>query len=102
MHQVLEALPPGRWTTYGDLAAVVGTGAQALGQHISICTECPNTHRVLGAEGRSRPNYRWSDPTDTRSQQDALEEEGVAFRGGVTETGRRLSPAHLNQLMVEC
>jgi hypothetical protein len=69
LHHVLEQLPQGRWTTYGDLAAVVGTGAQALGQHMTACTERANAHRILGVEGRSRPNFRWGiPPTRARSK----------------------------------
>jgi len=85
LHRILGLLPEGRWTTYGDLAKLIGTGAQALGQHISSCLECPNAHRVLGRDGRPRPTFRWSDPNDTRSQQDALEAEGIEFTNGIAD-----------------
>lgn len=83
LHAVLAALPRDGWTTYGDLAEVVGTAAQPLGQHLSRCDECPNAWRVLGGDGRPRPNFKWSDPTDTRTQEQALAGEGITFTAGV-------------------
>jgi alkylated DNA nucleotide flippase Atl1 len=99
LHEVLRAIPEGKWTTYGDLAAVVGTAAQPLGQHVATCTLCPNAHRVLGADGRPRPNFAWTDPTDTRTQQEALEAEGVPFVDGVADPAGRLSADELEALL---
>jgi len=98
LHDVMSALPAGRWTTYGDLAAVIGTAAQPLGQHLTTCTSCTNAHRVLGADGRPRPTFRWSDPTDHRTQQGALENEGVNFSEGAAHPASRLGPADLEHL----
>lgn len=79
LHAVMAANPPGRWSTYGDLAALIGTATLPLGGHIANCTECLNAQRVLGSEGRVRPNFAWTDPTDTRSPQQMLESEGLTF-----------------------
>lgn len=98
LHAVLAALPSGRWTTYGDLAEVVGTAAQPLGGHVARCAACPNAWRVLGGDGRPRPNFQWSEPADTRTQEGALAAEGVTFTDGVAGRGRRLGPAELNGL----
>lgn len=97
-HDVLAALPRGRWTTYGDVAALVGTGAQAFGQHVTTCPRCENAHRVLGKGGRPRPNFRWDDPDDDRSQQEALEEEGVSFTDGCADPSRQLHSEDLRRL----
>ncbi|WP_243761117.1 MGMT family protein [Streptomyces sp. YIM 98790] len=35
VHQVLATLPHGTWTSYGDLAAFIGSGAQAVGSHLA-------------------------------------------------------------------
>ncbi len=99
LHAVLAALPSGRWTTYGHLAQVVGTAAQPLGQHIARCDECPNAWRVLGGDGRPRPNFKWSDSTDRRTQEEALAAEGVTFTTGVADPVKRLGPAELNRLI---
>lgn len=98
---LLAALPSGRWTTYGDLAEVVGTAAQPLGQHLSRCEECPNAWRVLGGDGRPRPNFKWSDRTDTGTQEEALAAERVTFMNGVADSAKRVGPAELNRLLGE-
>jgi alkylated DNA nucleotide flippase Atl1 len=91
LHQVLALIPAGRWTTYGELAGLVGTAAQPLGQHIQHCSVCPNVQRVLGADGRPRPGVAWADPNETRSQQDWLEAEGVRFFNGAADPSRHLN-----------
>lgn len=98
LHELLAALPSGRWTTYGDLAVVVGTAPQPVGNHVAACEDCTNAWRVLGHDGRPRPNFAWSDPTDTRSQEDALADEGVSFTNGAADPARKLSPTELNAL----
>jgi alkylated DNA nucleotide flippase Atl1 len=99
LHAVLARLPVGRWTTYGDLADVVGTAAQPLGGHLTRCDACQNAWRVLGSDGRPRPNFEWSDPSDTRSQQAALAAEGVSFARGSADPDRRLGRADLESLI---
>jgi alkylated DNA nucleotide flippase Atl1 len=98
LHRVMSALPPGRWTTYGDLADLVGTAAQPLGLHIARCRHCANAHRVLGADGRVRPNFAWDDPTDERKPEDLLREEGVPVRDGAADSAKRLSSDELASL----
>jgi alkylated DNA nucleotide flippase Atl1 len=90
LHQALAAIPPGHWTTYGELAGLVGTAAQPLGQHIQHCPTCPNVQRVLGADGKPRPGLAWVDPNETRSQQEWLEAEGVRFSNGAADPSRHL------------
>jgi alkylated DNA nucleotide flippase Atl1/uncharacterized protein YciI len=99
LHQVLEAIPVGRWTTYGELAALIGTAAQPLGQHIQHCPACPNVHRVLGADGKPRPGLAWVDPNETRGQQEWLQAEGVRFSNGAAEPGRHLDVEALAALV---
>jgi alkylated DNA nucleotide flippase Atl1 len=99
LHDLMAALPPGRWTTYGDIAILVGTAAQPLGQHIANCGDCPNAQRVLGADGRPRPNFAWSDPADVRTQREALEEEGLSFAGDAAPIDRRLTSTELAALV---
>ena len=99
LHVVLSALPPGSWTAYGDLASVVGTAPQPLGQHITTCTSCENAHRVLGADGKPRAGFRWSDSTDIRTQQEALESEGIDFAASQADIAKRLQPKDLEALL---
>lgn len=98
LHAAMEAVPSGRWTTYGDLAALVGTAAQPVGTHIAGCPDCPNAHRVIGADGRVRPGFAWSDPDDQRRPEDILRAEGVEVVDGVAARAQRLSVAELETL----
>jgi alkylated DNA nucleotide flippase Atl1 len=99
LHRAMAAIPTGRWTTYGELAGLVGTAAQPLGQHIQHCRACPNVQRVLGADGRPRPGVSWSDPNETRSQQELLEAEGVRFSNGAADPSRHLNSEALTALI---
>jgi alkylated DNA nucleotide flippase Atl1 len=98
LHQVMAVIPAGRWTTYGELAGLVGTAAQPLGQHIQHCPACPNAQRVLGAGGKPRPGVSWSDANERRSQQDWLETEGVGFINGAADPSRYLDAEALAAL----
>jgi len=98
LHVVLAAVPPGRWTTYGDLAELIGTAPQPTGQHIAGCEECENAWRVLGNNGRSRPSFAWSNPLDHRTQEEALTAEGVQFADGVADASQRLNADELADL----
>lgn len=98
LHDVLARVPAGRWTTYGDLAAVVGTAPQPLGGHIMRCPDCPNAQRVLGSDGRPRSGFAWSDPRDQRTQEEALSQDGVQFTNGVADTAQRLRAEQLRSL----
>lgn len=96
LHQLLEALQPGEWTTYGDLAAAIGSHPIAVGQHLSRCDECPHAYRVLGADGRPRANFSWTDPSETRTCRQVLEAEGVTFSSaGAADQARRVGADQL-------
>jgi alkylated DNA nucleotide flippase Atl1 len=98
LHNAMTAIPAGRWTTYGDLANLVGTAPQPLGNHIAGCPECLNAHRVLGADGRVRPNFAWSEPGEHRRPEDLLQDEGVHIGNGMADPAKRLTAAELEAL----
>jgi len=98
LHRAMGAIPAGRWTTYGELAKVVGTAAQPLGQHIAGCPDCPNAQRVLGADGRVRPNFAWSDPDEHRTPEEVLRSEGVLLQAGYAADSQRLNATDLQAL----
>ncbi|WP_394217160.1 hypothetical protein [Brachybacterium vulturis] len=101
LHTILNAMPAGRWTTYGALADVVGTAAQPLGGHVTSCPDCVNAFRVLDSSGRTRAGFRWTDETDQRTQQQALEADGVTFLGDRADVVQRLSADELSALAGE-
>ena len=75
--RALAEIPAGAWTTYGDLAALIGTHPIAAGQRLASYP-MPNAHRVLQADGRISANFRWPDGR-TDSPRALLESEGVVF-----------------------
>lgn len=78
MNRALAELPAGSWTTYGDLAALIGSHPVPVGQRLATA-ETPNAHRVLQAEGTISPSFAWLDPSRTDSPRAVLEAEGVEF-----------------------
>ncbi|WP_169946304.1 MGMT family protein [Microbispora sp. H11081] len=75
----LERLEPGRWTTYGDLAALVGMSAQSVGGFMAESSDQGGAHRVLQSGGRVSRQFRWADPERTDDPREVLEKEGLAF-----------------------
>jgi len=100
LHAALAAIPDGRWTTYGDLAALAGTAAQAVGNHIVANPSLPKAYRVLTSDGRVSDGFRWSDPSDTRDPIEVLSAEGVEFDdSGRALPGGRLTADDLHSLL---
>jgi len=81
LHAALEVIEPGEWTTYGDLAEVIGSEARPVGQHVTSCPDCPHAYRVLTAGGAVAKQFRWSDEDEGRAPREVLEAEGVRFEG---------------------
>ena len=90
LHEILERIPAGRWTSYIELADAFGTSAPALGVHMASCTQCTNAHRVLTWEGKLSPQFRWADPTDMRDPIELLRSEGIAITDGKADPDRIL------------
>jgi hypothetical protein len=50
---------------------------------------------VLGAGGKPRPNFGWTDPADTRTQAEVLQAEGVDMSSGAAKPAQRMSADEL-------
>jgi methylated-DNA-[protein]-cysteine S-methyltransferase len=78
-------VPPGRVTTYGDLAKLLGTSPRVVGRLLSLNDEAPVVpcHRVVGRDG-SLVGY--SGPGGVEFKKMLLKLEGVEFdrRGRVS------------------
>lgn len=95
VHQAILAIPAGHWTSYGDLAALVGTHPVPLGQHVAS-VQIAGAHRVLQSGGRVSPAFRWTDPRDERDPRTVLEAEGLRFsESGVADEAARLTTTDL-------
>lgn len=101
LHSLLELMPDGRWTTYANLADVVGTAAQPLGTHISRCSQCVNAHRVLTSSGAVADRFAWTDGDERRTPEELLRSEGVHVEGGHADQSKRLEVDDLRSLLPE-
>jgi len=100
-HAILAAIPSGKWTSYNQLAEAVGTVAQALGNHMASCGECPNPHRVLTWDGRVAESFRWSSSDEKRHPSEILTNEGIRFNDKYADKTQQLSRDDLLSLVGE-
>lgn len=100
LRRLMEALPSGRWTSYGDLAAVVGTHANPLGQYVAA-NPVPNPWRVLQVSGAVSPGFTWRTdlPVADRDPLELLREEGVPIENHRAAQSHRLLPDDLRPLL---
>jgi len=82
VREVVAAIPKGKVTTYGQVAALAGKpgAARAVGMIMSQNkdTKAVPCHRVVGSNG-ALTGYAYGDGTSTKKQM--LEKEGVKFKG---------------------
>lgn len=98
LHVLLEAIPEGRWTSYGSLADAIGPAAQPLGQHLTKCRQCVNPHRILNRDGTVAANFAGHAPNQ-RTPMDLLRSKGVSFDGDVADGERELTTEELVALI---
>lgn len=86
----LAAMPAGTWTSYSDLAELVGSHQVPVGQHLARTKGLMHAYRVLNSDGSISPNFRWLEPEDTRDVREVLRQEGLRFddRGRADSTQR--------------
>ncbi|NEC14770.1 DUF262 domain-containing protein [Streptomyces sp. SID8014] len=100
LRDILSAVPAGTWTSYGDLAAAIGTSAVAVGNHLAARTGLHCPYRVLTAGGRIAGGFRWGDDRYSGDPVTILEAEGVPFDGnGRASRAHRLTAADLAVLV---
>jgi alkylated DNA nucleotide flippase Atl1 len=97
----IEAIPVGRWTTYGDLAELGGTAAQPVGNFIVGMAAGTSGYRVLSSDGTVSDYFRWADPTETRAVEDVLAAEGIEFEAGRARPAQRITSEELASLIDE-
>ncbi|MFC7380630.1 GmrSD restriction endonuclease domain-containing protein [Sphaerisporangium rhizosphaerae] len=99
LHSALAALPAGTWTTYGDLAELIGSHAVPVGVHLSA-SEVLNAHRVLTANGQVSKGFHWADENDDRDVHEVLSAEGIRLdEAGRADPAQRISARELAELL---
>ncbi|MBO3735466.1 MGMT family protein [Glycomyces niveus] len=98
---VLERMPDGTWTTYGDLARLTGHHQREIGGHIARAHDLKNAWRVLLAEGKVSPNFDWPGE-DLGDPHALLRKEGVRFSPSlVADRTQRLHVEDLRKLLTQ-
>ncbi|MQM24842.1 MGMT family protein [Glycomyces albidus] len=99
--RVVEALPDGTWTSYGDLAELIGTGPRQVGAYMRD-GDVTRAYRVLTAGGTVSEGFRWSDGRSGRDVPDLLREDGVRVNTkGRADQAQRMSVYDLKLLAAE-
>ncbi|MEU9832019.1 DUF262 domain-containing protein [Streptosporangium sp. NPDC048047] len=99
LHEALAALPAGSWTTYGDLAELIGSHAVPVGVHLSK-SRVLNAHRVLTVSGQVSKGFRWADDDDDRDVHDVLRAEGVKLdEANRADLAQRMTARELAELL---
>lgn len=100
LRAALLVMPAGTWTTYGDVASLIGTHAVPVGQHLATKVGLHGAYRVLTADGRVSAGFRWPDGEDSGDAQSRLEAEGVPFdEAGRARRSHRLTMSDLAALL---
>jgi alkylated DNA nucleotide flippase Atl1 len=98
MDKALAEMPAGSWTTYGDVAALIGSHPVPVGVRLAN-HPVPNAHRVLQADGMVSPSFRWPVPGREDDPRDLLRAEGVTFDDhGRADPAQRLLVEDLAQI----
>ena len=100
-HRTAALVQPGEWTTYGDIAQVIGSHPRGLGAHIRNCSSEAPEWRILNKRGESQPGFTWTTRDFKGSQLDVLTDEGVAVIDEIRADPRaRVDVAELQQRLL--
>ncbi|MCG3039785.1 DUF262 domain-containing protein [Streptomyces sp. S1A] len=100
LRAALLAMPSGTWTTYGDVAALIGTHAVPVGQYLASKPGVHGAYRVLTADGRVSSKIPSPGGQHSEDPRTLLEAEGVTFdEAKRARRSHRLTTADLAALL---
>ncbi|MGW3625998.1 GmrSD restriction endonuclease domain-containing protein [Streptomyces sp. NPDC000880] len=100
LRAALVAMPSGTWTTYGDVAELIGSHPVPVGSYLASNAFVIGAYRVLTADGKVSAAFRWPDGSDRQPPQELLQGEGVRFDpSGRAHRSQRLTAAELATLL---
>lgn len=98
LQQACALIPPGAWTTYGDLAELIGSHPVPVGVHLAS-NPVLNAWRVLTSDGGVSAGFRWPAEDRTDDPYDVLASEGVSFESKRASAAQRMTAADLAALL---
>ena len=101
--EVVRSIPAGSWTSYGDIAEVVGTASMVVGNRISG-EPTLGAWRVMRSNGRVSRHFRWNEDSEYKdmSPVEVLEREGLEFtKDGLASPESRLDADALRDRLGE-
>jgi len=98
LRQAVSLIPPGTWTTYGDLAELIGSHAVPVGVYLAT-KPVPNAWRVLTTGGMVATGFRWTDGDRDGDPHDLLAAEGIEFTAKRASAAQRLGAQELAELL---
>ncbi|MFD7379473.1 GmrSD restriction endonuclease domain-containing protein [Streptomyces mirabilis] len=100
LRAALVAMPSGTWTTYGDIAELIGSHPVPVGTFLGSNPTAIGAYRVLTSEGKISGAFRWEEGSDRQPPQELLMGEGVRFDpSGRAHRSQRLTAAELATLL---
>jgi uncharacterized protein with ParB-like and HNH nuclease domain/alkylated DNA nucleotide flippase Atl1 len=96
-------IPEGKWASYGDIAEVVGTSNQAVGQRLAK-SQADGAWRVLRVNGQVAPGFKWDSYSEYSGKDpiQVLEEEGLVFdETGSASPDQKISLEELFELQYQ-
>ncbi|MFI8511258.1 DUF262 domain-containing protein [Streptomyces sp. NPDC085460] len=100
LRAALIAMPTGTWTTYGDIAELIGSHPVPVGNFLATKAGVHGAYRVLTAAGRVSGAFRWPNDEYGGNPLTLLHAEGVPFdASGKARSSHRLTAEDLASLL---
>lgn len=100
LRAALIAMPTGTWTTYGDIAELIGSHPVPVGNFLATRAGVHGAYRVLTAAGRVSASFRWPNDEYGGNPLMLLHAEGVPFdASGKARGSHRLTAEDLASLL---